>query len=131
MSFTRVLVSLAAAAGLLLVPLGANAAETLRTVNYRTDYHLTHPMPSAGEYTGRMTLHFYADGTVNGTYRDEFQNQIHLVTGAVRGSTLWLSFGSRGHQFNGTIAKGGIISGSLTNWRGPNVYQFTAVPAAT
>ena len=128
----RTFLSLAVAALLLLAPFTARAAATVKTVNYDTAYHQTNPMPSAGEYTGRMTLHFYADGTVNGTYREEYQGHVHPVSGGLRGSSIWLSFGQRSaHQFNGTIGKGGIITGSLTNWRGPTVYTFKAVPSAS
>lgn len=128
----RMFLSLAAAALMLLSPFTARAAATVKTVNYDTAYHLTNPMPSAGQYTGRMTLHFYADGTVNGTYREEYQGNVHPVSGGVRGAKIWLSFGMKGtHQLTGTIEKGGIITGSLTNWRGPNVYAFKAVPAVS
>ncbi len=128
----RTLLSLALAAAVLLAPFAARAASTVRTVNYHTSYRLSEPATSAGEYVGRMTLHFYADGTVNGTYRDEFAGGIRSVSGGLNGNKLWLSFGSRGnHQFTGTIDKGGIITGSLTNWRGPNVYTFRAVPSAS
>jgi len=128
----RTLLSLAIAAAVLLAPSTSRAATTVRTVNYHTAYHLSEPTTSAGEYVGRMTLHFYTDGTVNGTYRDEFAGGIRSVSGGLNGSKLWLSFGSNGnHQFTGTIGRGGIITGSLTNWRGPNVYTFRAVPSAS
>lgn len=114
----------------LLVPLSTRAAETVKTVNYHTAYRQTQPMQTAGEYTGRMTLHFYADGTINGLYRDESNGGFRQVSGGLRGSRIWLSFGTAGHhQLSGTIEKGGVISGSLTNFRGPNVYAFRAVPA--
>ena len=128
----RILLSFAVAAAVLLAPSAARSASTVRTVNYHTSYRLSEPTTSAGEYVGRMTLHFYADGTVNGTYRDEFAGGIRSVSGGLNGTKLWLSFGSRGnHQFTGTIGRGGIITGSLTNWRGPNVYTFKAVPSAS
>lgn len=128
----RLFFSIAAAAALLFTPLYASAASPVKTVNYRTAYHLLHPSTSAGEYTGRLTLRFYADGTVSGSYRGEFQNTLHLVAGGLTGSKLWLSFGARGvHQFKGTVGKDGKITGTLTNWRGPNVYEFTAVPTAS
>jgi len=128
----RTLLSLAIAAAVLLAPTAVPAATTVRTVNYHTSYRLTEPTTSAGAYVGRMTLRFYADGTVNGTYRDESAGGLRQVSGGMNGSKLWLSFGSRGnHQFTGTIDKGGVITGSLTNWRGPNVYTFKAVPSAS
>jgi hypothetical protein len=125
----RMLLSLAAAA-LVLMPFTAHAATTVKTVKYHTSYQQTQPTQSAGQYVGRMTLHFYSSGIVNGTYRDEYQGGFRSVSGGLSGNKLWLSFGARGrHQFNGTIGKGGVISGSLTNWRGPNVYTFKAVPS--
>jgi hypothetical protein len=128
----RILLSFAVAAAVLLAPSAARAASTVRTVNYHTSYRLSEPTTSAGEYVGRMTLHFYADGTVNGTYRDEFAGGSRSVSGGLNGSKLWLSFGGRrNHQFTGTIGRGGIITGSLTNWRGPNVYTFRAVPSTS
>lgn len=128
----RILLSFAVAAAVLLAPSAARAASTVRTVNYHTSYRLSEPTTSAGEYVGRMTLHFYADGTVNGTYRDEFAGGFRSVSGGLNGSKLWLSFGGRrNHQFTGTIGRGGIITGSLTNWRGPNVYTFRAVPSTS
>ncbi|HKU66825.1 MAG TPA: hypothetical protein VJP85_03520 [Candidatus Baltobacteraceae bacterium] len=128
----RMLFSIVAAAALLAVPLAAHAAKTAKTLTYHTSYQQTQPLASAGQYTGRMTLHFYADGTVNGTYRDEYEGGFESVSGGLTGDRLWLSFGSRGrHQFNGTIGKGGVISGSLTNWRGPKVYAFKAVPSTS
>lgn len=88
-------------------------------------------MPEGGAVTGRMTLSFSKDGTVTGTYRDEFQGGTHSVAGGLRGTSIWLSIGSQGRrQFRGTIRKDGTISGTLSNWRGPNVYEFTAVPAS-
>lgn len=128
----RLFLSLAAAAGLLLAPMTARAASTVKTVTYHTSYHQTQPMNTGGEYVGRMTLRFLPDGTVNGTYRDEFESGIHSVAGGVHGTSIWLSFGMRGHhQFNGSIGKGGVITGTLSNWHGPNVYKFTAVPATS
>ena len=128
----RILLSFAVAAAVLLAPSAARSASTVRTVNYHTSYRLSEPTTSAGEYVGRMTLHFYADGTVNGTYRDEFAGGFRSVSGGLNGSKLWLSFGGRrNHQFTGTIGRGGIITGSLTNWRGPNVYTFRAVPSTS
>jgi hypothetical protein len=116
---------------LLFAPLTAHAVTASKTVEYRTSYQQTQPMPSGGQYVGRMTLHFYSDGTVNGTYRDEFQGGFRPVSGGMNGSKIWLSFGRRGnHQFNGTIGNGGVITGSLTNFRGPNVYKFTATPVS-
>lgn len=128
----RLILSLAAVAALLFAPLSARADTPTKTVTYRTSYHLIHPSTAAGEYTGRLTLRFYAGGLVNGTYRDEFEGGFHPVSGGVTsGNKLWLSFGHRGaHQFNGTIGKDGSITGTLSNWRGPNVYQFTAAPAS-
>lgn len=128
----RTLLSLAAAAAFVLAPYTAHAATTVRTVNYHTSYQQTQPMATAGQYTGRMTLRFYSSGIVNGTYRDEFAGGIKNVSGGLSGDKLWLSFGMHGrHQFNGTIGKGGIISGTLSNWRGPCVYTFKAVPSAS
>ncbi|HET6896133.1 MAG TPA: hypothetical protein VFH72_12190 [Candidatus Baltobacteraceae bacterium] len=128
----RTLLSFAIAAAVLLAPTAVPAATTVRTVNYHTTYRQSHPIESAGSYAGRMTLHFYADGTVNGTYRDEFAGGFRSVSGGLNGSKLWLSFGGRrNHQFTGTIGRGGVITGSLTNWRGPNVYTFKAVPSAS
>lgn len=128
----RMILSLAAAAAFLLLPFTASADAPQKSVNYTTAYHLVHPSTTVGEYTGRMTLHFYANGIVNGTYRDEFAGNIKTVSGGVTGSKVWLSFGMKGvHQFNGTIERDGTIKGTLTNWRGPNVYAFTAVPSAS
>jgi len=128
----RMLLSLAAAAVLVLAPFTAQSATTVRTVNYHTSYQQTQPMQSAGQYTGRMTLRFYSSGIVSGTYRDESAGGFQNVSGGLTGDKLWLSFGSRGrHQFSGTIGKGGVISGTLSNWRGPRVYTFKAVPSAS
>jgi hypothetical protein len=89
-------------------------------------------LPSGGEVTGTMRLTFSSDGTVSGTYREEFRGGFQSVAGGVTGNKLWLSFGSRGgHQFRGTVEKNGTISGTLTNWRGPRVFEFTAVPTTS
>lgn len=128
----RLILSLAAFAAIVLAPLGASADTPAKTVTYHTAYHLIHPSNGVGEYTGRMTLRFYANGVVNGTYRDEFAGNIKTVSGGVSGNKLWLSFGMKGkHQFSGTIEKDGTVKGTLTNWRGPNVYAFSAVPSAS
>ena len=128
----RMILSLAAAAAFLLAPFTASADAPQKTINYTTSFHLIHPSTAAGEYTGRMTLRFYANGTVSGTYRDEFAGNIKTVSGGLSGNKLWLSFGMKGkHQFNGTVEKDGTVKGTLTNWNGPNVYAFSAVPSAS
>lgn len=128
----RMILTLAAAVAFALVPFTASADSPLKTVNYTTAYHQTHPAASAGQYTGVMTLRFYANGIVNGTYRDESAGTIKTVSGGLNGSKLWLSFGSKGgRNFNGTIEKDGTITGTLSNWRGPNVYTFKAVPSTS
>lgn len=127
----RVLFSLAAAAALLAAPLYASAKPPVKSVTYHTAYHLIHPSTSAGEYTGRLILRFYAGGIVSGSYRNEFQSAIHQVAGGLKGTKIWLTFGNAGiGQFRGVIAKDGKITGTLTNWAGPSTYRFTAVPAS-
>lgn len=128
----RMLTTLIAVAGLMLAPLGASAIQNAaKTVTYRTAYHQTHPLQSGGEVTGHMRLTFGSGGTVSGTYRDEFAGGISTVAGGVNGTSIWLSFGARGHQFHGTVHKDGTISGTLSNWRGPRSYRFTAVPTTS
>lgn len=126
----RVFASLAAAAAILAAPLGAAAAAST-TTTYHTAYRQVQPTQTAGEVTGVMRLTFSPGGTVSGTYRDEFgSNQLYTVAGGVHGTSIWLSFATRiQSRFHGTIEKDGTIVGSLTNWRGPKVYRFTAVPA--
>ncbi len=128
----RVLLSIAAAAAFLAAPLQSVAASTpVKSVTYRTSYHEIEPRPSAGAYTGRMTLRFDGDGIVSGTYRDDFSGDLHTLTGGMRGNSLWFSIGMRGgRRFNGTVRADGTITGSLTLQRGPAVYQFTAVPGS-
>ena len=129
----RMLITLAAAAGLILAPLSASAVQNAaKTVTYRTVYHQTRPTQTAGEVTGQMRLTFGSSGTVSGTYRDEFAGGIVNVAGGVNGTSIWLSFGVRGgHQFHGVIHRNGTISGTLSNWRGPRTYHFTAVPTTS
>lgn len=129
----RILLTLAAAAGLMFAPLGASAIQNAaKTVTYNTAYHQTHPAQTAGEVTGKMRLTFGSSGTVSGTYRDEFAGGISTVAGGVNGTNIWLSFGSRGgHQFHGVMHKDGTISGTLSNWHGPRTYHFTAVPTTS
>jgi hypothetical protein len=128
----RFMLSLAAVAALMAAPYSAIAVTSTTTVHYTTSYQQTFPMASGGQYTGRMTLTFRKDGTVSGTYRDEFAGGLHSLAGGVSGNHIWLSFGMRGRrQFNGTIGKGGIITGTLSNWRGPKTYNFKAVPTTS
>ena len=118
-----------AAAALLVLPLHAGAVTENKVVTYKTAYYLVHPMTSAGEYLGTMTLHFYPDGRVNGTYREEYAGPSMSVAGGMRGSTLWLSFAPGGaRQLNATIDDGGVITGSLRNWHDQRVYKFVGVP---
>jgi hypothetical protein len=129
----RPLLSIAAIAAVLLAPLTANAVTTSsKTVTYHTAYRQTQPLAAGGEVTGILRLTFAPGGTVSGTYRDEFRGGIHTVAGGVTGSNIWLSFGTRGaHQFRGVIHNNGTITGTLSNWRGPRVYHFTAVPSTS
>lgn len=128
----RLMFSLAAAAAFLLIPVTASADSPVKTVHYTTAYHLTHPSTSAGEYTGVLTLHFYANGIVSGLYRDDSGGTFQTVSGGLSGTKLWFSFGAKGaRRFNGTIEKDGSITGTLTNWKGPNVYAFKAVPSTS
>lgn len=129
----RILMSFAACAALLFVPLTAGAVQNAaKTITYHTAYTQTHPIPSAGEVTGRMRLTFTADGIVSGTYQEEYGARISTVTGGVDGTKIWLSFGIQGrHQFNGVINKDGSITGTLSNWHGPRQYRFSAVPATS
>ncbi len=121
--------SLVCTAAFLFAPLQAQALTSNKTVSYRTTYHQSSPIASAGEYAGRMTLHFSSSGIVNGTYRDE-SGTTHQVSGGLTGDNLWLSFGMRGrHQFTGLVHDDGTITGTLSNWRGPRTYEFTAVPS--
>lgn len=127
----RVLLSLGAAAALLLAPLTASAASPpLKTVKYVVSLHQIQPRASAGaKYTGYLTLRFYSGGLVNGFYRDEFSTRAKTVTGGLHGGKLWLSFGMNAkHQFDGMLEKDGRITGTLTHWPGPNVYELTARP---
>lgn len=129
----RLLITLAAAAGLILAPLGASALQNAaKTVTYHTAYHQTTPSRTAGEVIGQMRLTFGSSGSITGTYRDEFAGGTSIVAGGVTGTKIWLSFGTRGgHQFHGIIHENGTISGTLSNWRGPRTYQFTAVPTTS
>lgn len=129
----RLLISLAAIAAISLAPLRAPAVvHAAKTVSYHTAYSQTLPVKTAGQVTGVMRLTFASSGIVSGTYRDEFGGRILSVAGGLTGSSLWLSFGSHGgHQFRGTVNKDGSISGTLSNWRGPRQYHFTAVPGAS
>lgn len=129
----RLIVSLAAIAGLLLAPHTALAVQNAaKTVTYHTVYHQTYPTQTAGEVTGVMHLTFGPGGMLTGTYRDEFAGGNSSVAGGVSGTKIWFSFGTRaGHQFRGVIEKNGTISGTLSNWRGPRTYHFTAVPATS
>lgn len=129
----RLLVSLAAVAAISLVPLRAPAVEhAAKTVTYHTSYTQTLPVQAGGQVTGLMRLTFNSGGIVSGTYRDEFAGRILSVAGGLTGSSLWLSIGSRGgHQFRGTVNKDGSITGTLSNWRGPRQYHFTAVPSTS
>ena len=127
----RVFASLAAAAAIFAAPLSVAAAAT--TTTYHTAYRQVQPTQTAGEVTGVMRLTFSPGGTVSGTYRDDFgSNQLYTVAGGVHGTRIWLSFATRVQaRFHGTIEKNGTITGSLTNWHGPRVYRFTAVPATS
>jgi hypothetical protein len=127
----RLLCSFAAAAAMLVAPITAHAVTgSAKTVTYHTAYRQTRPLPSGGEVTGVMRLTFAPDGSVSGTYREEFAGGTQTVAGGLTGSSIWLSFGARGrHQLQGVLEKNGTISGTLSNWRGPRVFQFTAVPA--
>lgn len=129
----RLLISLAAIAAISLAPLRAPAVEhAAKTVSYHTAYTQTQPLAAGGQVTGIMRLTFGSGGIVSGTYRDEFAGRILSVAGGLTGSNLWLSFGSRGgHQFRGTLNKDGSISGTLSNFRGPRQYHFTAVPSTS
>ena len=128
----RLSLLLAAALAVFFVPIGAHAATLQKTVQYHTSYHETHPMPSGGAYTGRMTLRFYSDGSITGTYRNEFQAGILPVSGGVDGARIWFSIGIRNSRHvEGTIGKGGVITGTLTNWVGPDVFEFTAEPSTS
>lgn len=129
----RLIVSFGALAALLLAPLTASAVQTVaKTVTYHTAYHQTNPTRTAGEVTGVMRLTFAPGGTVSGTYREEFAGGISTVAGGVTGTRIWFSFGRHGgHQFRGVIESGGTITGTLSNWKGPYTYRFTAVPAAS
>lgn len=129
----RLILSLAAVAGLLFAPHTALAVQNAaKTVTYHTAYHQTTPTQTAGEVTGVMRLTFGPDGTVTGTYRDEFAGGFSSVAGGISGANIWFSFGRRaGHQFRGVVEKNGTISGTLSNWRGPRTYHFTAVPATS
>lgn len=129
----RLCISLAAIAGLMLAPLSATAVQTAaRTLTYNTAYRQTNPTQTAGEVTGKMRLTFSSNGTVSGTYREEFAGGISTVAGGVAGTSIWFSFGKRGgHQFQGAIHKDGTISGTLSNWHGPRTYRFTAVPTTS
>ncbi len=127
----RMILSLAAVAALALLPFTAAADSPLKTVHYRTAYHLTHPNMSSGDYTGVMMLQFYSSGIINGNYRDDSAGTIVTVTGGFSGSKVWLSIGTKGtRQMNGTIEKDGSIKGTLSNWKGPDVYAFQALPTA-
>ncbi|HLI97400.1 MAG TPA: hypothetical protein VKT72_15125 [Candidatus Baltobacteraceae bacterium] len=128
----RLVLSFAAAAAVLLTPLAAHAVTThSRTVTYNTTMRQTSgPLPSGGVIGGTMRLTFSSGGIVNGTYRDKMQGGMLTVAGGLTGHDLWLSFGGRGrHQFRGKVQNNGIVAGTITNWRGPRVYDFTAVPA--
>lgn len=126
----RMLLLAAAVLPLLLLPFTASADSPKKVVTYATAYHLIHPNISGGDYTGRLTLRFYADGVVNGIYRDDWRTATHSVAGGYKGTSIWLSFGAPGRQFNGTIHDDGRITGTLTHWQGPNVYEFTARPVS-
>lgn len=124
----RVAAFIAALAAVAL-PLASPADTALRTTNYRTAYVQTEPVPSAGEYAGRLTLTFYQSGIINGRYRSESGSSIHNVTGGFKGTSIWLSFGMRGmHQMSGNIGEGGKITGVLTGSKAPAAFRFTAVP---
>lgn len=129
----RFMMSFAACAALLFTPLGALAAQNAaKTITYHTAYTQTNPFPSGGEVTGQMRLTFSPDGIVSGTYREEYGSRISSVTGGVDGNKIWLSFGTQGRRrFTGVIEKDGKITGTLSNWRGPRQFHFTAAPGTS
>src|SRR5471032_1793693 len=89
----RTAITTVALGGLLLAPLGAQAASAER--DYQLNTRIILQRPDAGEYDGTMQLRVTSDGIVSGYYRPD-NGRFIAVTGGLSNTQFWLDIGSLG-----------------------------------
>ncbi|GEM_PF-3346400 len=123
MNTTKRIAASAALLAALALPLPSPAATTASAPPQHFDFPTRtvdryHP----GEYDGRLTLTIYANGIVQGTYRND-EGRVQAVSGGVDGKSIWFDIGNL--HLNGTFAGGALDV--IAAIPGPNVFELQSV----
>ena len=94
-----------------------NQAQAAAATTYATVLKQITPLPSAGEFPGRLNLAVSGDGIVSGWYVPDYDGDVQTVTGGKTGHDLWLEIGNRGaFHVNAVVRKDGSIVGTATQF---------------